>query len=253
MENITNNSVYTMSDWERDHTLKLEVGQVIAPEVYFELRDSVPPTTNHFGYFQPGEAYTHDRQGIQLYMTFKAVKDKYGFYEYIGLKPKIENSINVGTIAEFITNSVNNFINESFASNQLKNIIMKGGGISKQKKYYFDNDGFHPSTYPVGQKYKGLGGNPDDGIQNPLPNILNRLTDADLIYRATHIENYPEILYVTLNNGEQLSIPLTEDEFNKSSWNGMDRTSNSYDDGKEMYNPQKDINRDKLRRQKPGL
>lgn len=77
--------VYTEEDWARDHTLKVKEGQLIAPEVYWQLLGDVPPMTNGL-IFQPGEAYDYDpKNRCQLYMTFKKEGDD--MYRYIGLRP----------------------------------------------------------------------------------------------------------------------------------------------------------------------
>lgn len=78
--------IYTMQDWERDGVLKLEVGQVIAPEVFYQLRDCVPPTTYGKGIFQVGEPTDHDwNTGKALYQTFEKV-DVENHYKYVGLR-----------------------------------------------------------------------------------------------------------------------------------------------------------------------
>ena len=82
---FTDENVYTMDDWRRDGSLKVQIGQLIAPEVYWQLRDSVPPMSDG-GCFQPGEAYDHDwRTGKALYQTFTREGDSY--YRYKGLQP----------------------------------------------------------------------------------------------------------------------------------------------------------------------
>jgi len=74
-----------MQDWKNDGTLKVQEGQIIAPEVLWELVGSVPPTTWGNGVFQMGEADSH-RNGIALYKTFERVDNK-NHYKYVGLKP----------------------------------------------------------------------------------------------------------------------------------------------------------------------
>lgn len=74
-----------MQDWERDRTLKVEVGQVIEPAVYWQLLNSLPPQTYGRGTFQPGEPYSHDwTTGSPLFQTFESVGDDY--WKYVGLK-----------------------------------------------------------------------------------------------------------------------------------------------------------------------
>jgi len=79
-------NVYTNADWERDRTLKVQVGQLIEPSVYYQLLNSVPPKAYRHGVFQPGEAYSHDwDKGCALYQTYEHVG--YDYYKYVGLKP----------------------------------------------------------------------------------------------------------------------------------------------------------------------
>ena len=78
--------VYTMADWERDKTLKVKVGQVIEPDVYYQLLNSVPPKVYRGDVFQPGEPDSWDWDGhCELYLTFERVEGEY--YKYVGLKP----------------------------------------------------------------------------------------------------------------------------------------------------------------------
>lgn len=82
---VPSENVYTMEDWRRDGTLKVAEGQLIAPDVYFQLLESVPPASTG-RIFQPGEAYSYDwKRGVQLYQTFKNEGNNY--YRYVGLKP----------------------------------------------------------------------------------------------------------------------------------------------------------------------
>ena len=86
---VYGDSVYTMRDWERDGQLKLDLYQFISPNVFYELRDSVPPQSLHGTYFQVGEIYTH-KDGIPHYQTFERVgyaKNGEPIYMYVGLKP----------------------------------------------------------------------------------------------------------------------------------------------------------------------
>lgn len=86
MESMDRQDVYTMDNWAEDRTLKVQEGQIIAPEVFYQLLESVPPETYSSGIFQPGEAYSHDfKTGRALYMTFENVGDDY--YKYVGLRP----------------------------------------------------------------------------------------------------------------------------------------------------------------------
>lgn len=80
---MENNNIYTMADWERDRTLKVKVGQVITPEIYYQLLGALPPHRNDH-LFQAGEPNTHDwNTDTPLYKTFERMDGDY--YKYIGL------------------------------------------------------------------------------------------------------------------------------------------------------------------------
>lgn len=82
---MTQENVYTMQDWRRDGTLRVETGQVIEPEIYWQLLCALPPKRND-RLFQCGEPYDHDwNTGKPLYMTFESIGGNY--YRYIGLQP----------------------------------------------------------------------------------------------------------------------------------------------------------------------
>lgn len=74
--------MYTMKDWERDGSLKISIGQLVADEVIAELRDCVPPTTLG-GIFQVGEAKDQDLEhpAWAIYDTF--VREERG-WRYCG-------------------------------------------------------------------------------------------------------------------------------------------------------------------------
>ena len=78
--------VYTDADWERDRTLKVQVGQLIEPSVFYQLLNSVPPKAYLHDVFQPGEPEDWDwDKSCNLYLTFERVDGDY--YKYVGLKP----------------------------------------------------------------------------------------------------------------------------------------------------------------------
>ena len=78
-------SVYTMADWAKDRELKVEVGQVVEPDVFWELCEALPPHKWKHGVFQPGEPHDHDWDtGKALYRTFEQMGGDY--YKYVGLK-----------------------------------------------------------------------------------------------------------------------------------------------------------------------
>ena len=67
--------MYTKKDWERDGDLRVKIGDMIDQEVFYQLRDCVPPKTLSEWIFQVGEAHDHDEQGNALYTTFKSTYD----------------------------------------------------------------------------------------------------------------------------------------------------------------------------------
>ena len=127
MENI-----YTKENWAQDGTLKVKVGQYVADDVIEELRDSVPPATYKSSCFQPGEAYTHSVDYVELYMTF--VIDN-GMWKYIGLCPK--GSIHPQPEMDYST------LNESrqgLKSLKLFNIIKQHGGFEEKTPSFYLHD-----------------------------------------------------------------------------------------------------------------
>jgi len=77
--------IYTMADWTRDRELKVEVGQVVEPDVFWQLCEALPPHRWGRGVFQPGEPHDHDLDtGMALYRTFHHLGGDY--YKYVGLK-----------------------------------------------------------------------------------------------------------------------------------------------------------------------
>ena len=82
--------IYTMQQWENDRTLKVAEGQLISPDVFYQLLECVPPQTYSNGIFQVGEPYAHDwNTGKALYSTFRHVsEDEQGrpLYKFIGLR-----------------------------------------------------------------------------------------------------------------------------------------------------------------------
>lgn len=78
--------VYTMEDWRKDGSLKVEEGQAIEPEVFWDLCEALPPHRWGKGVFQPGEPWDHDMQtGKALYQTFEKLNSD-DYYKYIGLR-----------------------------------------------------------------------------------------------------------------------------------------------------------------------
>ena len=79
------NNIYTIEDWRRDGSLKVKPGQLIDDEVFYRLRDDVPPTTLKRTCFQPGEAYTMSEDYVELFKTF--IQKEEGWL-YVGLCPE---------------------------------------------------------------------------------------------------------------------------------------------------------------------
>lgn len=83
-------NIYTMEDWAKDGTLSPAVGQYVENDVVWDLIESLPPAYWSHGLFQPGEAYTHEREtGKALYQTFEQVNTD-GVWQYMGLCRKGE-------------------------------------------------------------------------------------------------------------------------------------------------------------------
>lgn len=83
--------VYTAQDWWHDGDLKVQVGQVVEPYIYFDLLGDMTPTTNNGTIFQPGEPYSHE-SGKALYMTFERMEGVDGrYYKYVGLQPAMNH------------------------------------------------------------------------------------------------------------------------------------------------------------------
>ena len=121
-------NIYTKENWAQDGTLKVKVGQYVADDVVEELRDSVPPTTYKASCFQPGEAYTHSADYVELYMTF--VIDN-GMWKYIGLCPKGSNQPQPEM--DYNLNESKRGLN----SKKLYQIANEHGGLSPRHGYNF--------------------------------------------------------------------------------------------------------------------
>lgn len=96
--------IYTISDWARDGSLRVQVGQLIDCAVFERLLDCVLPTTYSLGLFQVGEAYDHDKSGCALYATFK--KNDEGWF-YCGICRRGETNPREG-ICEKMMKEYNN-------------------------------------------------------------------------------------------------------------------------------------------------
>lgn len=127
MENI-----YTRENWVQDGSLKVKVGQYVADDVIKELRDSMPPTTYKSSCFQPGEAYTHSVDYVELYMTF--VIDN-GMWKYIGLCPKGSNQPQPEMDYSTLNES-----RQGLKSMKLFNIIKQHGGFNEKTPSFYLHD-----------------------------------------------------------------------------------------------------------------
>lgn len=125
-------NIYTKENWAQDGTLKVKVGQYIADDVVEELRDSVPPTTYKASCFQPGEAYTHSADYVELYMTF--VIDN-GMWKYIGLCPKGSNQPQPEMDYSTLNES-----RQGLKSMKLFNIIKQHGGFNEKTPSFYLHD-----------------------------------------------------------------------------------------------------------------
>lgn len=90
--------IYTKEQWNIDGTLSVEVGQEIDSAVYWQLLESVPPTTHTAELFQVGEPYNHDYTGKPLYATFKNVEGAWVFCGNYCRKGETVNRIALGQV-----------------------------------------------------------------------------------------------------------------------------------------------------------
>lgn len=69
--------MYTMTDWERDGSLNISVGQEVSDAVVNELKNCMPPTWLGGGLFQVGEAEDQDAEhpAWPIYDTFKRTEN----------------------------------------------------------------------------------------------------------------------------------------------------------------------------------
>lgn len=93
-------SRYTLEQWRKDGSLKLQVTQLIGDDVFFQLRDCVLPHFYKYGIFQPGEPYDHDAEnGVPLYMTFRKTSNG---WQYMGICRTGETVQRVGYCSQFL-------------------------------------------------------------------------------------------------------------------------------------------------------
>ena len=133
-------NIYTQEDWSRDGLLRVQPGQYIDDEVFYQLRDVVPPTTLRYGIFQPGEADSMSQDFQDLFMTFVREGD---MWKYIGLCPKGTTnvtpkynfekvSINENDIKNMVQESVKRILKEVYNTVQWQNFDNK----DLDNKYY---------------------------------------------------------------------------------------------------------------------
>lgn len=118
------------------------------------------------------------------------------------------------------------YLSESFASNAIRQAVMGNGGIAEPDNEYGAAVGWEGSR---------------SGIIYGLAGILDKLTDKDLLYRALHLEEFDQVLHVRCKNGEELTIPVTYDEYSAANDISDKRSEYSkYGDGKYFYQPETD-------------
>jgi hypothetical protein len=80
--------VYTSEQWSKDGTFSARPGQFVDDEVFYQLRDCVPPLHLSRDYMQVGEAHGYDfDKGKSTYATF-AKED--GRWKFVGNVPSGE-------------------------------------------------------------------------------------------------------------------------------------------------------------------
>ena len=91
---------YTMEQWSKDGTLKVQIGQLVDDNVFTQLFECMPPSYYARDIFQPGEAYDHDADnGAPLYMTFKNTSSG---WQYMGICRTGETVQRVGYCSQFL-------------------------------------------------------------------------------------------------------------------------------------------------------
>ena len=220
MENI-----YTKENWAQDGTLKVKVGQYVADDVIEELRDSVPPATYKSSCFQPGEAYTHSVDYVELYMTF--VIDN-GMWKYIGLCPK--GSIHPQPTMDYNLNESKRGLN----SKKLYQIANEHGGLSPRHGYNF-------------KRFNELTDNDVIGIVDEVE--LNRYKEASYktrqewaISKGFDVNRGDDVTFIPMNDWTWVAVIVRGDMLPDREWaetsygkKRIERNKNKSQDGARNY------------------
>ena len=220
MENI-----YTKENWAQDGTLKVKVGQYVADDVIEELRDSVPPATYKSSCFQPGEAYSHSVDYVELYMTF--VIDN-GMWKYIGLCPK--GSIHPQPEMDYNLNESKRGLN----SKKLYQIANEHGGLSPRHGYNF-------------KRFNELTDNDVIGIVDEVE--LNRYKEASYktrqewaISKGFDVNRGDDVTFIPMNDWTWVAVIVRGDMLPDREWaetpygkKRIERNRNKERDGARHY------------------
>lgn len=207
-ESIDTN-IYTMDNWHRDGSLKLNPGQLVDDEVVMQLRDNVPPTTYSRGIFQPGEAWTMSVNNRELFMTF--VRKNEGWL-YVGLCPEGSTTPEKEALYESYFDDEEGDIIDVLDCGTLSDILKKHGWSYSDAQDVRGRDGLDYVKYVVRK---------DSGKAADLEVVVNALKKASVYpdgikYSVGQYEFAPEIkianIYVAQmeSDGEQLSLDLQE-------------------------------------------
>ena len=218
-------NIYTKENWAQDGTLKIKVGQYVADDVVEELRDSVPPTTYKASCFQPGEAYTHSADYVELYMTF--VIDN-GMWKYIGLCPKGSNQPQPEM--DYNLNESKRGLN----SKKLYQIANEHGGLSPRHGYNF-------------KRFNELTDNDVIGIVDEVE--LNRYKEASYktrqewaISKGFDVNKGDDVTFIPMNDWTWVAVIVRGDMLPDREWaetsygkKRIERNKNKSQDGARNY------------------
>ncbi len=138
------NNIYTQQDWERDGSLKVQVGQCIDDTVFENLLNAVPPTTYKSYCFQPGEAWSHYK-GYPLYLTFVKANEGWMYKGlcFKGQNKPIQESKDFNGKIRLTESELHNLIKESV------NHILKEEFYTKHQNPYDDTKKGNGQTKPL--------------------------------------------------------------------------------------------------------